>query len=285
MDIEELLHDKTRRFSKGQRRLLDYIEKNFDKAAFMTAASLGKTVGVSESTVVRFAVELGFEGYPEMRKALQEVVRNRLTSVQRIEVARELLNGEDLFRRVLNSDIEKLQNTLSEFDSGSFSAAVEAICSAKNIYVVGMRSSAALSSYFSFYMHLLRDGVHQIHDTDMSNVYEQLMRIEKGDLYIALSFPRYTSAALNAAGFAKERGASLLVLTDNPSSPFTELADTVLYAKSDMVSFVDSLVVPMSVLNALIVAVSAKNPQRLEENFQALEKIWNRYGVFFGNEG
>ena len=272
------------KFSKGQRLIARYITENYDKAAFMTAGKLGKTVGVSESTVVRFATELGYEGYPEMRKALQELVRNRLTSVQRIAAAREMMDSANVLKSVMSADMEKLRVTLDTLDRDSFEAAVDAVLSGKNVYILGMRSSAALASFLGFYLNYLMDNVHVVNDTKGSEVYEQMLRIGTEDVLFCISFPRYTSNSLRAAQFAKERGARIVALTDNDSSPFASIADVVLYAKSDMVSFLDSLVAPLSVLNAIIIAISARRRETLDETFENLEKLWAEYEVFTKGE-
>ena len=279
-DILVQIEENSRGFSKGQRLIARYITENYDKAAFMTAGRLGKTVGVSESTVVRFATELGYDGYPGMRKAMQEMVRSRLTSVQRIAVARDMLDGSNVLKYVMSSDIDKLQNTLEELDRPSFDEAVNAIENAQHLYLVGMRSSAALASFMAFYMNFLVDNVRLIHDTTANEVYEQIMHIGPGDVYVGISFPRYSSSSLKAMRFAKSRGATVVALTDNANSPFAAIADIRLYAKSDMVSFVDSLVGPMSLINALIVAVAARKQETLAQTFSYLEELWSEYEVF-----
>lgn len=284
-DILSLMNAQSKGFSKGQRLIARYITENYDKAAFMTAGKLGKTVGVSESTVVRFATELGYDGYPGMRKAMQEMVRSRLTSVQRIAVAKDMVDGSNVLKYVMGSDIDKLQNTLDELDRESFEAAVDAIETAKNVYIVGMRSSAALASFMGFYMNFLKDSVRLIHDTTANEVYEQIMHIAPGDVYIGISFPRYSSSSLKAMKFAKSRGATVIALTDNGNSPFADVADIKLYAKSDMVSFLDSLVAPLSLINALIVAVAARKPEDLANTFEYLESLWSEYEVFTTEKG
>ncbi len=279
-DIISRLQDNTAGFSKGQRAIARYITENYDKAAFMTAGKLGKTVGVSESTVVRFATELGYDGYPGMRKAMQEMVRSRLTSVQRIAVAKDMLYGSNVLKAVMSSDIDKLQSTLEELDRTEFDAAVNAIDRASHLYIVGMRSSAALASFMAFYMNFLTENVRHIHDTTANEVYEQIMHIGPGDVYVGISFPRYSSSSLKAMEFAKGRGATVIALTDNANSPFAAAADIRLYANSDMVSFVDSLVAPMSLINALIVAVATRRQDTLAQTFNYLEQLWSEYEVF-----
>ena len=258
-DILSRISAEGLKLSKGQKRIAKYIREHYDRAAFMTAGKLGSTVGVSESTVVRFAGDLGYEGYPEMRKAIQEMIRSRLTSVQRIRVARENMEGKNLLDSVMR--------------------AVEAIDGAKHVYIVGMRSSACLASFLGFYLNLLRENVHVVEPSG-SEVYEQILRIREGDVFIGISFPRYSSAAVKPMRYAKSCGATVIGLTDGEASPFVGLADILLYAKSDMMSFVDSLVAPMSLINALIVAVGSHNDETLAHTFQRLESIWEEYDVY-----
>ena len=279
-DILSLIANESASFSKGQKLISNYILENYDKAAFMTAGKLGRTVGVSESTVVRFAAELGFDGYPGMRKALQEMIRNRLSSVQRIEVAKDMINNNNVLETVMTADIDKLQVTLQEQDHAAFDAAVEAILSAKHVYVVGMRSSASLAGFLGFYLNLLLDSVHVVNDTTVSEVYEQIIRILEGDVFIGISYPRYSSRTLKAMKFAKSTGAKVIGLTDGKNSPFVGVADINLFAKSDMVSFLDSLVAPMSLINALIVSIGMHTTETLSETFKTLEGVWAEYNVY-----
>jgi DNA-binding MurR/RpiR family transcriptional regulator len=279
-DILSVISREARGFSKGQRAIAKYITENYDKAAFMTAGKLGKTTGVSESTVVRFAAELGYDGYPGMRKALQEMIRNRLTSVQRIEVAKELIDEGNILQAVLNADMEKLQSTRDEIDKKSFDAAVEAILQAHTVYIVGMRSSTSLANFMGFYLNLLMDNVRLVHDTSVSEVYEQVFRIHEGDVFVGISYPRYSSRTIKAMQFAKSTGATVIGITDGPSSPFMGVADINLFAKSDMVSFLDSLVAPMSLINALIVSIGFHKQESLSDTFRSLESIWSEYEVY-----
>ncbi len=279
-DILAVLADESKRFSKGQKLIAKYILENYDKAAFMTAGKLGNTVGVSESTVVRFASELGYDGYPEMRKAIQEMIRSRLTSVQRIEVAKELMNEEIVLESVLCSDMEKLQTTLDECDKESFAAAVDSIINANHIYIVGMRSSTCLANFMGFYLNLLLENVHIIQDTTVSEVYEQIIRIKEGDVFIGISYPRYSSRTVKAMKFAKSTGAKVIGITDGMTSPFVDVSDILLFAKSDMVSFLDSLVAPLSLINALIVSVGTKSKDDVSNIFKRLETIWADYEVY-----
>ncbi len=279
-DILALINRESKRFSKGQKLIAKFITENYDKAAFMTADKLGRMVGVSESTVVRFASELGYDGYPGMRRAMQDMVRNRLTAVQRIEVAKETIGHDNILESVLGTDIEKLQTTLQEIDQRAFDAAVQAILQAKTIYIVGMRSSTSLASFMGFYLNQMLDNVRLVHDTSVSEVYEQVFRIGVGDVFIGISYPRYSSKTIKAMEFAKSTGATVIGITDGESSPFLDVADIILFAKSDMVSFLDSLVAPMSLINALIVAVGYQRPDNLSDTYHKLEKIWSEYDVY-----
>ncbi|MEM5770615.1 MAG: MurR/RpiR family transcriptional regulator [Bacillota bacterium] len=284
-DVLAVIANNNIHYSKGQRRIAKYIQENYDKAAFMTAGRLGATVGVSESTVVRFAAELGYDGYPGMRKALQEIIRNRLTSVQRIEVAKDLIHGSNILKAVLTADMEKLQKTIEESDPESFNAAVDAIIGAEHVYIVGMRSSAALSSFMGYYLNLLRENVHLLHDTAVTEVYEQVIRIKENDVFIAMSYPRYSSRTVKAMRFAKAAGATTISLTDSESSPLVPDSDITLYAKSDMVSFLDSLIAPLSLINALIVSIGLRSEDALSDTFKRLEAVWSENEVYENTAG
>ena len=279
IDILSLLSDD-RKFSKGQKLISRFIINNYDKAAFMTAGRLAAEVGISESTVVRFASELGFKGYPEMRKAIQDMIRNRLTSVERIEVAKRMIDEREILKSVLSSDVENLHTTLNEIDQEKFDLVVNRILSSENVYIVGMRTSTSLSSFLGSYLKLIRKNVFVVQDTMASEVFEQLIRIGKNDLFIGLSFPRYSKHTGDAMTFSKSRGAYTVAITDGKHSPCYDVADICLFAKSDMVSFLDSLVAPMSLINALIVAVGSRSPDNSLETFKQLEHIWEEYDVY-----
>lgn len=283
-DLLSMLSKGSSKFSKGQRIIAKYILNNYDKAAFMTAGKLGKIVGVSESTVVRFAAELGYDGYPSMRKALQEMIRNRLTSVQRIEVAKDMINDTDLVKSIIGSDIQNLQATMDLLKEDNFNKLVDLIVEAKNVYIVGMRTSTALASFLGLYLNLLRGGVNVVQDTAASEIYEQIIRIGEGDLFIGISFPRYSSHTVDAMEFAKKMGAQTAAITDSSASPLDGIAEVCLHAKSDMVSFLDSLVSPMSLINAIIVAVGVRNKKQISGTFERLEKIWSEYDVYEPSE-
>ena len=267
-------------FSKGQKLIAQYILSHYDKAAFMTAAKLGNTVGVSESTVVRFASELGFEGYPQLQRALQELIRNRLTSVQPMEVTSDQLGEGDVLHKVLNQDIEKIRRTLEKSSVEVFEQAVDAIVNARNIYILGVRSASALSGFMSFYFNQIFENVRLVNTTSTSEMFEQIMRIGEGDVFIGITFPRYSKRTVNAARFAKQNGAKVIAITDSDLSPIAESADQLLLARSDMASFVDSLVAPLSVINALIVAIGIKKKDEISSTYERLEQIWDDYNVY-----
>ncbi len=278
-DVLSVISAASGGFSKGQRRIANYIMNNYDKAAFMTAGKLGVTVGVSESTVVRFASELGYDGYPAMRKALQDMIKNRLTSVQRIEVAKNIGSGAETLTSVLTSDMEKIRATLDELKKSDFYDAVETITRANHVYILGLRSSAALASFLGFYLNLLMPNVLVVNESSANAVFEQILRVSEGDVFIGISFPRYSLMTIRAMQFAHDQGASVISITDTESSLIAQTSDIKLYAKSDMVSFLDSLVAPLSLINALIVAVANKDG-RLRDDFERLEKLWSEYEVY-----
>lgn len=279
-DFLTLLQEKTPDFSKGQRRIAQYITEAYDKAAFMTASRLGKTVGVSESTVVRFAVDLGFDGYPSMQKALQEMVRNKLTSVQRIEVANDRFGNHDVVSMVLQSDLESIRMTNEALDRAALDRAVDAIIQAKNIYIVGVRSSAAIALFMSFYFRNIFENVKLINSSATSEMIEQMLHVSKGDVVIGISLPRYSTRTVKMMEFARDSGAKVIVITDSNDAPAAKNADHTLVAKSDMVSVVDSLVAPMSLVNALIVAICRKKEPEMSRIFENLEQIWQEYEVY-----
>jgi len=277
-DILSVIETKFGSLSKGRRRIAEYILKNYDKAAFMTANKLALKTDVSESTVVRFAAELGYDGYPEMRRALQDTIRSKLTSVQRIQVAKDTIDSSDILSHVLSSDIDQIRLTMEETDGDDFARAVESIVNANNIYIFGLRSSSFLANFMGFYFNLLFSNSRVL--SESPSVFEELIRLSEGDVLIAISFPRYSQRTISAIDYAHDVGAEIIAITDSRMSPLTKLADITLCAKSDMVSFLDTLVAPLSLINALIVAVSEKAPGDLHENFERLERIWDEYGVY-----
>lgn len=279
-DILSILKSKDATFSKGQRRIAQYILESYDKAAFMTAYTLGKTVGISESTVVRFAVELGFDGYPSMQKALQEMVVNRLTSVQRIEVTNDRIGDQNVLTMVLQSDMEKLRQTGETVDKAAFDAAVNAVLGAERVYILGVRSAAPLANFLGYYLNYMFQNVHILTASGASEMLEQIVGVNSKDAVIAFSFPRYSSTTLKTAQYCRSTGATVIGVTDTKLSSLGQCSDYVLVAKSDMVSLVDSLVAPLSVVNALIVAIAAKKEKELSQTFQELEHVWAEYHVY-----
>lgn len=281
-DLIDKINGSRSKMSKGQRAISDYVIKNYDKAAFMTAAKLGKTVGVSESTVSRYAMQLGYDGYPELQKAFQRLVKNKLTTVQRMELSSEQTNS-DILKNVLKTDISNIRATLDEIDDNAFDKIVEKICSARNIYLLGLRSAATTIQFMGYYLNFILPNVHVV-TSGVSDIVEQISHIKEGDVLVTLSFPRYARRTVDGVEYAKKRGASVAVITDNEDSPLVPYADWVLYARSDMTSFVDSLVAPMSLVNAILIAVSVTKKQESVNNFSNLESIWRDYGVYKGKE-
>ena len=279
-DILTYIQENMSSFSKGQKLIANYILQSYDKAAFMTASKLGKTVNVSESTVVRFAAELGFDGYPSMQKTLQEMIRYKLTAIQRVEVSKERIGNQDVMTMVMQSDIEKIRMTLDETDQVSFNQAVGAIANAKRIYILGVRSASVLANFISFYFRFMFDNVVSVDTSSISEVFEQIVHISADDVFIGLSFPRYSKRTIKAMQYAKDQGAKVVAITDSKVSPLTKIADVSLLAKSDMASFVDSLVAPLSLVNALIVAISREKAVHLESSLNRLESIWEEYDVY-----
>ena len=275
-----ILQEKEPTFSKGQKRIARYITDSYDKAAFMTANRLGKTVGVSESTVVRFAVDLGFDGYPSMQKAMREMVLNRLTSVQRIEVANNRLGDQDVVSMVLHADMEKLRQTSETISREEFNTAVDAILKAKRVYILGVRSVAPLANFLGHYLNYMFNNVHVISGFSAGEMFEKIVSVNSEDVIIAFSFPRYSASTTKGARYCRSAGATVIGITDSKESPLGQCSDHILVAKSDMVSLVDSLVAPLSLVNALIVAIAAKREKELAQTFANLERIWDEYDVY-----
>ena len=279
-DILTIIQSRMGTFSKGQKLIGRYILDNYDKAAFMTAARLGQAVHISESTVVRFAFELGYDGYPSMQRALQEMIRSRLTSTQRIQAAGDIFSGQDVLPAVIQSDIEKLRLMSSQANQSEFDRVVDKLMSCRHIYIFGVRSSSFVAGYLHFYMHLLTENVTMVQSSAAGEIFEQLFRIGPGDVMLAISFPRYSEVTINTVKFARDRGASVVAITDNESSPIYQLSDAALLAPCEMISFVDSMVAPLSLVNALVVTISNRVEKDISTTFSELETIWNEYGVF-----
>ena len=272
------------KMSKGQKLLATYITDNYDKAVFLTAAKMGDVVGVSESTVVRFAMSLGYKGYPEFQKALEELVRNKLNSVQRMDVTYGRISQSEILETVLKSDADKLKTTLEKIDHSAFELAVDTILGARNIYIVGIRSCAPLASFLSFYLNLMFDNVRLLHTNSSSEIFEQMVRINEDDVIIGISFPRYSMRTLKALEFANNRSAKVITITDSIHSPMNLYSSCNLIADSDMASIVDSLVAPLSVINALIVALCMKKQKEVAKTLTTLEEIWDEYQVYDNDE-
>ena len=284
-DILKVIEENMDGFSKGQRQIARYLLEKYDKAAYMTAAKLGSEVSVSESTVVRFVMELGYEGYPEFQKALQDMIRTKLTSFQRMEVTNHLIGDGDVLEKVLNSDVDKIRRTLDGISRESFESAVSKIVTARTIYIIGVRSSSSLAGFLNYNFRMMFDNVKFVQTTSGSELLEQLLGIGEGDVMIAISFPRYSTRIINAVEFARRAGADVVALTDSPESPIAAHSTHLLVAQSDMVSFVDSLVAPLSIINAMIVAVARLKQDEVHERLRRLEKIWDDYDVYDKNQG
>lgn len=280
IDLFSQIKNKLPEMSKGHKSIAGYILEHYDKAAFMTAAKLGATVGVSESTVVRMATELGFDGYPALQRALQDVMRNKLTAVQRIDVTSDQIGDSDIMEKVLNLDIERIRKTLEESSKEDFNSCVDKIMNSKNIYIIGARSAASLATFIKYYFNLIFPNVKLVTASTASEMFEQILRIDHNDVIIGISFPRYSNQTVTALRYAKTHGAKVIAITDSKSSPLVPYSDNVLIARSDMASFVDSLVAPLSLINALIVAVSIRARDRVTETFEKLETIWDEYEVY-----
>jgi len=283
-ELQGRIEEKYRGMSKGQKRLADYVTGNYDKAVFLTAAKLGEVVGVSESTVVRFATQLGYKGYPGFQKALEELVRNKLNSIQRMEVTYGRISQSEILETVLQSDIEKIKLTLGAIDQKAFELAIDTILNARKIYVIGIRSCAPLAAFLSFYLNLVCEDVTAVNTNSSSEIFEQLIRINEEDVIIGISFPRYSMRTLKALEFASNRKAKVITLTDSVHSPMNLYSSCNLIARSDMASIVDSLVAPLSVINALVVALCMKKQKEVVSTLETLEQIWGEYQVYSGDE-
>ena len=281
-DMIQRLNLSGSRLSKSHRRIAEYILQHYDKAVFMTAAKLGEMVNVSESTVVRFAVALGYEGYPELQQALQELVRHRLTATQRFEMSSDI-SQEEVLSTVLKADMQNIRSTIDGIDNAAFLRAVQVISGARRIYILGLRSAAPLAQFAGYYLHYIFDDVRVV-AAGSTDVFEAISRIEASDVLLGISFPRYSSRTIEAMSFARSRHAPVIGLTDGPMSPLHGVADICLSMRTDMASFVDSMAAPMSVINALIVALGIQNREALNARFKQLEEVWDAYSVYM-NEG
>lgn len=281
-DLIRRLNQSGKRLSKGHRRIAEYIVEHYDKAVFMTASRLGEKVGVSESTVVRFASALGYEGYPQLQRALQELVRHRLTAVQRFEMASDIDQSEVL-RTVLRADMQNIRVTLEDIDTVAFDDVIDRVLEARNIYVMGVRSAAPLAQFLGYYLNFIFDNVRIVGESAV-DVFEQISRVNEQDMLIGISFPRYSTRTLEAMAFAKARGAQVVAITDGPMSPLLSQSTLSLTARTDMASFVDSLAAPLSLVNALVVAVGLRRREDLSEHFRLMEGIWDEYQVYLSKD-
>ena len=281
-DMIERLNLSGKRLSKGHRRIAEYIVQHYDKAVFMTASALGEMVGVSESTVVRFAVALGYDGYPQLQRSLQELVRHRLTAIQRFEMSSDI-QQDDVLRTVLKADMQNIRNTIDEINTSAFDDVVARILSAEHIYIIGLRSAAPLAQFFGYYLNFIFDDVRVV-AANSTDVFEGIVRVQPSDVLVGISFPRYSTRTLEAMRFAKRCGAQVIGITDGPMSPLHEAADVCLSARTDMASFVDSLAAPLSVINALVVALGIQRKDALSEHFKQLEGIWSEHSVYVNRE-
>ena len=281
-DLMAIIHNKFPKLSKGQKLISEYILKNYDKAAFMTAAKLGNSVGVSESTVVRFAIELGFSGYPSLQKSLQELIKNKLTTVQRLDLSNDYICNGYTLKGVLKSDMENIRATMEKINYSTFEDVVNNIFEAKRIYIIGLRSSMALAEFLGFYLNVILQNVKTV-GYGISDIFEEMINIGEGDLVIGIGFPRYANRTIDVLSFAQDRGATIVALTDSIISPLAQRADYALIAQSNMASCVDSLVAPLSVINALLIAVGLRQKESVSTTFNSLEEIWKEYNVYSYN--
>ena len=283
-DVLKRIEEHYPGLSKGQKRLADHVSAHYDKTVYLTAARLGKEVGVSESTVVRFALELGYTGYPEFQQELEELVRNRLTSVQRIEVSGERIDASHILRSVLKSDRQNLKETLEMADEEEFARAVTMLKEARRIYVLGVRSCAALASFLGFYLNFICEDVRLIHTNSVSETFEQMLSVSDQDVFVGISFPRYSKRTARVMEFARARGCACIAITDSAQSPLAAFADSILMCHSNMLSFADSLVAPLSMINALIVALGREKETEIRRSLSDLETIWKEYEVYDSDE-
>ena len=283
-DIITRMNEKYIKMSKGHKAIAAYISDHYDQAAFMTAAKLGETVGVSESTVVRFAMHLGYEGYPEFQNALAEWVKNKLNSVQKMGAKYGKSTQSEILTSVLSADIEKIQDTIVNLDPAAFEAAVDIILGAQTIYLIGVRSCEPLADFLHFYLNMIRGNVVLVKTTSVSEMFEQMIRVGEKDAVIGISFPRYSMRTLKAMEFANDRNAKVITITDSIHSPMNLYSSCNLLARSDMVSIVDSLVAPLSVINALVVALCLRRQDDVKRNLETLEDVWNNYQVYLNDE-
>lgn len=280
------IKEKIPELSKGQKKLANFILENYDKSVFITASKLGEIAGVSESTVVRFAMELGFDGYPKLQSELEILIKAELNAIKRMKVSAEQMakSNKDILTTVLEKDAERIKSTINRIDKAIFEDAVNKILSAKKVYIVGVRSANSLSSFLAFYLNLMIDNVVYVNSSTATETFEQIFRIDEGDVFIGISFPRYSRRTIKAMEYAYYKKATTIAITDSEYSPLTDFSTNSLIARSDMISFMDSLVAPLSVINALLVAISVKKKDEMITTLEKLENIWGEYQVYSYNE-
>ena len=285
VDIITKIKDNYSDLSKGHKKIADYVLSKYDKAAYLNASALAAEVGISESTVVRFAYELGCDGFASFQRALQEIIPNKLTSVQRMDVTTSRMGDKDIPTTVMQADLEKIKQTLEDTDRSEFSGAVDTILNAESVYILGVRSAASIAQFVYYYTTLLLPNVKLLHTSSSSEIFEQLIRTDKKTVVIAISFPRYSKRTLKAVQFASSRGSKIITIADSPYAPINEYATHKLIARSDMASFVDSLVAPLSLVNSLIVAIGMRKKDEVKNTFEQLERIWDEYEVYEKSDG
>lgn len=283
-DVFSRIDERYQKMSKNHKKIAEYIGENFDQAVFMTAARLGEELGISESTVVRFASGLGYDGYPGFQKALEECVRGKLSNVQKMSMKYGKSTQSEVLTSVLNSDMENIKSTMENLDPTAFDTAVDTILKADTVYIMGLRSNEPLAGFLHFYLNMIRGKVVLLHSTSISETFEQMIRIHEKDCFIGISFPRYSMRTLKAMELANDRNAHVIAITDSIHSPMNLYSSCNLFASSDTVSIVDSLVAPLSVINALVVALCMKCPGDVKENLELLENTWNNYQVYLNDE-
>lgn len=283
-NVLSIIKDKYNKMSKSHKVIANFITEHYDQAVFMTAAKIGEALGVSESTVVRFASGIGYDGYPEFQHALEECVKGKLSNIQKMDAKYGKSSQSEVLTSVITADIEKLQHTIDNLDPAAFESALTTILEAENIYIMGLRSNEPLAAFLHFYLNMVRGGVYLINTTSVSETFEQMIRINEKDCFIGISFPRYSMRTLKAMEFARDRNAKVIAITDTAYSPMSLYSSCNLLARSDMVSIVDSLVAPLSVINALVVALCLRCPQEVKQNLEMLEDTWNNYQVYLNDE-
>ena len=283
-DIVTRMNQNFAQMSKSHKKIASYIMDHYDTAVFMTAATLGKEIGISESTVVRFAAGLGYDGYPKFQKALEEWVKSKWNSLQQMGAKYGNSSQSEILTSVIRADMEKMEDTIHNLDTAAFETAVSSILEAKHVYVIGLRSCEPLASFLSFYLSMIRGDVMQLKTTSTTELFEQMIRVSDEDVVIGISFPRYSMRTLKAMEFANDRNAKVITITDSVHSPMNLYSSCNLLARSDMVSIVDSLVAPLSVINALVVALCVKAPEQASKNLKDLEEVWANYQVYLNDE-